>query len=67
MTERATGPPTSAYDRLIEMLERGNAEYRLIDHQPDGRTEVVSVIRGHDLSQAAKCIVVMVKLGKKTT
>jgi Ala-tRNA(Pro) deacylase len=38
MTERATGPSTSAYDRLIELLDSGNARYRLIDHEPDGRT-----------------------------
>lgn len=67
MSERATGTTNSAYHRLIELLESGDARYRLIDHEPDGRTEVVSRLRGNDLSQAAKCIVVMVKLGKKTT
>jgi predicted ester cyclase len=32
------------------------ATYRLVDHPPEGRTEVVSQMRGNTLSQAAKCI-----------
>jgi Ala-tRNA(Pro) deacylase len=55
------------YSRLIELLDRHNASYRLIDHAPEGRTEVVSPMRGNALSQAAKCIVLMVKIGKKVT
>jgi Ala-tRNA(Pro) deacylase len=56
-----------AYDRLIALLDAHGARYRLIDHAPEGRTEVVSPMRGNALSQAAKCIVLMVKIGKKTT
>jgi Ala-tRNA(Pro) deacylase len=54
-----------AYDRLVELLESNGARYRLIDHEPEGRTEIVSEFRGHDVSQAAKCVIVMVKIGKK--
>src|SRR5207249_4430020 len=43
------------------------AQYRLIDHIEEGRTDIISQIRGNSLSQAAKCIVVMVKIGKKVT
>jgi Ala-tRNA(Pro) deacylase len=39
----------------------------LIDHAPEGRTEIVSPLRGNALAQAAKCIVLMVKVGKKVT
>lgn len=56
----------AAYDRLIALLDEGGARYRLIDHAPEGRTELVSALRGNTLPQAAKCIVVMVKIGKKT-
>ena len=56
-----------AYERLIALLDAEGAEYRLIDHAPEGRTEVVSPLRGNPLAAAAKCIVLMVKLGKKTT
>jgi Ala-tRNA(Pro) deacylase len=55
------------YTRLIELLDRHGASYRLIDHAPEGRTELVSALRGNRIEQAAKCIVVMVKVGKKVT
>jgi Ala-tRNA(Pro) deacylase len=55
------------YSRLITYLDGQGASYRLIDHAPEGRTEFVSPLRGNALSQAAKCIVLMVKLGKKVT
>ncbi len=55
----------NAYEQLISMLDERKVAYRLIDHAPEGRTDVVSQLRGNALSQAAKCIVVMVKLGKK--
>ena len=57
----------STYTRLIAFLDQHGAQYRLIDHPPEGRTEAVSPMRGNALSQAAKCIVLMVKIGKKVT
>src|SRR5689334_5062674 len=59
--------PTDAYTQLIALLDQHNAQYRLIDHASEGRTELVSVMRGNRLEQAAKCIILMVKLGKKVT
>jgi Ala-tRNA(Pro) deacylase len=56
-----------AYARLISLLEQHGVPYRLIDHAPEGRTDLVSAMRGHDPKLAAKCIVVMVKVGKKVT
>ncbi len=53
------------YKQLITYLDQQAAHYRLIDHAPEGRTEVVSLLRGNPLAQAAKCMVVMVKIGKK--
>jgi threonyl-tRNA synthetase len=53
------------YVKLIALLDANGASYRLIDHAPEGRTDVVTEMRGNALAQAAKCIVVMVKLGKK--
>ncbi len=55
------------YKKLIDLLEQHGAHYRLIDHPPEGRTEVVSPMRGNNLRDAAKCMILMVKLGKKTT
>ncbi|MFG1702717.1 YbaK/prolyl-tRNA synthetase associated domain-containing protein [Nonomuraea sp. M3C6] len=62
-----TGEPNGAYERLIADMDAAGARYRLIDHAPEGRTELVSVLRGHDVAQAAKCLIVMVKIGKKRT
>ncbi|HKR56263.1 MAG TPA: YbaK/EbsC family protein [Gemmatimonadales bacterium] len=55
------------YDRLIALLDEKKARYRVIEHAPEGRTELISPIRGNPLSQAAKCIIVMLKPDKKTT
>ena len=53
------------YTKLIKFLDENKAQYRLIDHEAEGRTEIVSPMRGNQVSQAAKCIVVMVKITKK--
>jgi len=58
---------TGSYERLVRALEAGGARFRFIDHAPEGRTELVSALRGHDPRQAAKCLVLMVKQGKKVT
>lgn len=55
------------YERFVALLDAHGARYRLIDHAPEGRTELVSELRGNTLAAAAKCLVIMVKLGKKTT
>lgn len=57
--------PLNAYERLVAQLDAGQARYRLIDHAPEGRTELVSALRGNELAAAAKCMVVMVKISKK--
>ena len=57
----------STYDRLLALLDGAGATYRLIDHPPEGRTDLVSAHRGNPVAAAAKCVVVMVKVGKKVT
>ncbi len=58
---------SEAYQRLITLLDGGGARYRVIEHEPEGRTEVVSAYRGHPVEYAAKCLVVMVKIGKRAS
>lgn len=53
------------YEKLITLLDEHHATYRLIDHEPQGQTNLVSAMRGHPTSEAAKCIITMVKIGKK--
>jgi Ala-tRNA(Pro) deacylase len=55
------------YRRLIALLDCGGADYRLIDHAPEGATEVVSALRGHPPSEAVKCLVLVVKIDRRTT
>jgi len=64
MTQAGTG---TAYERLTAMLEGAGARYRILEHAPEGQTELVSALRGHSVAAAAKCMVVMVKVGKKTS
>jgi Ala-tRNA(Pro) deacylase len=59
--------PRNTYERLLALLDKNQATYRLIDHDPEGRTEVVSAMRGHPVEAAAKCMILMIKLGKKVT
>jgi Ala-tRNA(Pro) deacylase len=55
------------YNKLLSLLDDSGVSYRLIDHEPEGQTDKVSALRGHPVAQAAKCIVLLVKIGKKTT
>jgi len=55
------------YDRLLALLDEHGASYRLIEHEPEGQTDKVSRLRGNPVAQAAKCIVLIVKIGKKVT
>lgn len=57
--------PVTIADQLIALFRRHGAEFRVVDHAPEGRTEVVSQLRGNELRQAAKAMVIMVKQGKK--
>ena len=59
--------PNDTYTQFIAYLDQHSIPYRLIDHAPEGRTEIVSAMRGNTLAEAAKCIVLMVTIGTKTT
>jgi len=53
------------YEKLITFLLENQISYQEVHHIPEGRCEAVSKIRGNKLEHAAKCLVVMVKHGKK--
>jgi Ala-tRNA(Pro) deacylase len=59
-----SGP--DAYDDLVRLLDEGGARYRLIDHPAEGRTERASRLRGHSATQAAKSMVVEIRVKKRT-
>jgi Ala-tRNA(Pro) deacylase len=53
------------HERLCELLDRESAAYRVIEHEPEGRTEVIAKIRGNRIEQSIKSIVVQVRLNRK--
>ena len=55
------------FGQLIRLLDGHGARYRLLEHPAEGRTEIVSRYRGNPLAQAAKCVVLRVKLDRKTS
>ncbi|WP_328719293.1 YbaK/prolyl-tRNA synthetase associated domain-containing protein [Streptomyces sp. NBC_00247] len=61
----ATDDADGIYGKLLSLLDERGAAYRVIEHASEGNSEAVSLLRGHPLGQAAKCIVTMVKVGKK--
>jgi Ala-tRNA(Pro) deacylase len=50
------------YDRVMNLLEEHGVQYQVIDHLPEGRTDAASALRGHPSSQAAKCMVIEVRV-----
>ncbi|MER5906114.1 YbaK/EbsC family protein [Streptomyces mirabilis] len=60
-------PDNGTYERLISLLDSTATAYELIDHEPEGTTETVSTLRGHPVSEAAKCLVLMVKIDRRVT
>jgi Ala-tRNA(Pro) deacylase len=56
----------STYDRLLSFLNDHEIPFREVEHAPEGRTDVVSGIRGNRIEQAVKAIVMIVKVGGKT-
>jgi Ala-tRNA(Pro) deacylase len=57
--------PLDVHERLRGLLDGKGALYRVIEHEPEGHTEVISRVRGNRLQQAIKSIVVQVRLNKK--
>lgn len=58
-------PNTDIHARLRALLDREGAQYRVLEHAPEGRTDVITKIRGNRLEQAIKSIVVQVRINKK--
>ncbi|WP_367320159.1 YbaK/EbsC family protein [Streptomyces sp. HUAS ZL42] len=60
-------PDHDTYQHLISLLDSSRVDYRIVDHAPEGATEAVCALRGHPASEAAKCIVLRVKVDRRTT
>ena len=56
---------TDVHEQLRALLEREGANYRVIEHEPEGRTEVIAKIRGNKIEQSIKSMVLQVRLTRK--
>ena len=56
---------TDVHQELCDLLDREGAVYRVIEHEPEGRTEVIAKIRGNRIEQSIKSIVLQVRLNRK--
>jgi len=57
--------PTDIHTRLCALLDGAGASYRVVGHEPEGRTELIARIRGNRTEQAIKSIVVQVRMSRK--
>jgi Ala-tRNA(Pro) deacylase len=57
--------PRDIHSRLCALLDSQGASYRIVEHEPEGRTEFIAKIRGNRPDQAIKSIVVQIRHGKK--
>lgn len=51
------------FDRIVALLTEAGAKFRVIEHEAEGRSEKISVIRGNRPDQAAKAMVLDVRGG----
>lgn len=56
---------TDIHEQLHTLLDREGASYRLIEHEPEGRTDVIAKIRGNKIQQSIKSMVLQVRLKPK--
>ena len=53
------------HEQLRALLDQQRATYRVIEHESEGRTEVIAKIRGNRIEQSIKSIVVQVRLNRR--
>ena len=53
------------HEQLRELLDKEGATYRLIEHEPAGRTEIIAKLRGNRIEQSIKSMVLQVRLTRK--
>jgi Ala-tRNA(Pro) deacylase len=54
-------PLATVFDRLVALLTRESARFRVIEHVPEGRSEQIAKIRGNRPEQAAKAMVLQIR------
>src|SRR6185503_17129121 len=54
---------SDVFDRLVALLTEAKANFRVIEHEAEGKSEAISAIRGNRPDQAAKAMVLDVRGG----
>lgn len=52
----------TTFTEITGLLDRHGADYRVVEHEAIGQTDVISALRGNALSQAAKAMVLEVTM-----
>lgn len=58
-------PMSEIHEQLRLLLEKEGATFRVIEHEPEGRTEVIARIRGNRIEQSIKSMVLQIRLNRK--
>ncbi len=53
------------HEQLRALLDKEGAVYRVIEHEPEGRTEVIAKIRGNRIEQSVKSMTLQVRLTRR--
>jgi Ala-tRNA(Pro) deacylase len=53
------------HEQLCGLLEREGAVYRVIEHEAEGRTELIARIRGNRIEQSIKSMTLQVRLNRR--
>src|SRR5690242_4606036 len=62
ITDRdAQDQPMPVFDRLVSLLDAGNARFRVLEHPAEGQSDAVARIRGTRPEQGAKAMLCVVK------
>ncbi|MCI0553258.1 MAG: YbaK/prolyl-tRNA synthetase associated domain-containing protein [Anaerolineae bacterium] len=56
---------SDVHEQLCALLDKEGATYRVIEHEPEGRTEMIARIRGNRIEQSIKSMVLHVRLNRK--
>ena len=53
------------HEQLCTLLTQEGAVYRVVEHEPEGRTELIAQIRGNRIQQSIKSMTLQVRLTRK--
>jgi len=58
-------PTLDIHQQLCALLDREGAIYRVIEHEPEGRTELIAQIRGNRIQQSIKSMTLQIRLSRR--